>query len=67
MNKYQYLLKKKKAESWAFSCVNSVYHPIYPIGWTITPFIWIIPKPVITKSPIISMSPKVPLTGLFIL
>ena len=40
MTKYQFLLKKKKAENWAFSSTISSYPSSTPSGWTSTPTIW---------------------------
>ena len=40
MTKYQFLLKKKKKENWAFSSTISSFRSSTPNGWTSTPTIW---------------------------
>ena len=65
MTKYQFLLKKKKKENWAFSLKITDFRPIIPNGWSIMSFTARIARWVIRNSRAIFMLHAVPFTALY--
>jgi len=65
MTKYQFLLKKKKKENWAFLSKITDYRPTILNGWSIMSFTARIARWVIPNSRAIFMLHEVPFTELY--
>ena len=65
MTKYQFLLKKKKKENWAFLSKSTDFRPIILNGWIIMSFTARIARWVIPNSRAIFMLRGVPFTALY--